>query len=568
MWAFVNKTTDHDKQILSCRLYKGNSADSSAKGGLVYLEFVNDNNKQLSIELRSVDHAFIQQCKDKIQPIASNSASDITNFTNTPSAINISIAIQTQIYWLNAVLDILEDNVDRLAKKTWLVGTSMENHSLAYFSVARRAMQAIVQPSRDVILQSRNIDSLHQLRATERRKENVMDIALLESAIASEARLRQQFDFPSPNYVWCRKSRIRSTETEFAGLEDYAEESDADINESHVDVELFSEDENTLIEDFIDLLQQKIDALIRHGHIKVDEARGYWLTDKSIAALSGTPTNNELERVTQNRSIRALNSITALRALQPNGSYSHNNPLTDINLYGYGLRNLVALLYRCCRAAKHDATILCPNTKYYDAIDALIAGIANGARGKNRQDDADNLLPDDLQVCIQGRYGALIAAFDTIFPGVNIVYNYREPLLYELKREVIRILIAHAANDLATATNYVNLWATTHADQTNTRYNAFVEQTKKEFPAMLRRALLKFVPEDDNRRAKLHDAVEREARECREKFNMTYIEMISISQEELSTEWQLAHRVTTNKRHSDPDATGNVRKKRKPRPPI
>lgn len=203
----------------------------------------------------------------------------------------------------------------------------------------------------------------------------------------------------------------------------------------------YTDEENLAVQQFYNLLLDRRDILISNGNVVRNDFGKFCVSEYLFNILRDA--NRKILHEDLNLARDTFDLLTTIRALEPGGSHSHNRDMHQTKIIGYGMRNMVALMWHAAVAARNNPELFAIGASFNDAVNALICGIANGARGKNRNEDNenDNLSYNDLQTCDMGRYNSLLLEFTGIFPQINIVYSCLDLMLLEFKREIIFILI-------------------------------------------------------------------------------------------------------------------------------
>lgn len=387
----------------------------------------------------------------------------------------------------------------------------------------------------------------------EAHADNNMRPTVFSSARKSELALRAKYNFPAPMYSF-EYNAISDDEDLIAGDTG----SDTGDEDNEYDVSHYDATENTLIRTFSKFLYRKANALITSGFLEHeyfdDPSSNIILSQKAFDILSYETIDSRREDFTT--ASYALDLSAAINALNKYGSHSHNGHMKQTRIVGYGMRNLVALLWHCClEANKHTIRGFMPGVTQNDAINALVHGIAEGARGGNRNkndnSEGDDLGYKDLRVCDQGRYNSLFAAFLGIFPEVNIIYDYSDCLLIHLKQKLLTALVKYpAVGNMETATQYITYWNNGTNEEDNQDFINFVAQMQQDFPSMLQEFINTFFdPIDDEMRTAVNLDINKHIAEI-EAANLetSYIESVSINATDLQAAWEKEMVASSSKR--------------------
>lgn len=235
--------------------------------------------------------------------------------------------------------------------------------------------------------------------------------------------------------------------------------------------------------------------------------------------------------------------IVTLKALGGDSIYYNNNYLQRTKIAGYGMRNIVALIWHSIIMANRNNNF-CKGASFNDALAALIHGIANGVRGNNRNynDESDDLDLEDKPACDVGKYNNLISSMLGILPEVQIYYNYLDLLNYELKKELYSILLQH---EFSLAAEIIGFWsAPTEPTDENIRssasfviYKSFVEQAKQILPNMLPHFLQQNFAHDPELMNKINSEIKAHDKMTQETTGISFIESITLTTSDLFTLW-------------------------------
>lgn len=193
---------------------------------------------------------------------------------------------------------------------------------------------------------------------------------------------------------------------------------------------------------------------------------------------------------------RALDIWAALQELHSRKCHMQRYNMEKTGIIGYGLHEVIALLWHSIKEAQKTDN-LNAGVDIDEALYALVHGIANAARGKNRDtpgatDNYDDLSPVSDSKCDQGCYNSLLHSMLGILTQVEIVYSYMERFSIFLQKEVCKQLISYT-NDIELARMYLNIWLG-HSKDRSSGYEHFVQSVKEEFPEMVKR----FIEDNSN----------------------------------------------------------------------
>jgi hypothetical protein len=400
------------------------------------------------------------------------------------------------------------------------------------FTPIENQLIPFILPSKEAIAHSFKMHRDRFVRRQEAQVENNMRASVFTTARNSEAKLRAAFGFPAPNYGF----EIPAEPNVTMELEDFVTEE-------------YSSVENKLIDSLNEYLMSKLEDLLEEDYVEYANDSEFGtdlkLTAVSIEVLTAKRphnfTNEEIETAKF-----ALDLIATIRALELGGSHSHNRRMHHTEIKGYGMRNIVALMWHCCQKAKKTphANFIAGVT-FDDAFAVLIRGVANGARGGNRnlKDSADNLELYDKRICDQGRYNYLIAAFLGILPQVEIVFDICGPLLKEIQEQILIQLIADpTVINYKTAILFLDTWLGKNKNPTlPLGYQAFTLRVKSpaNLGAMINGFLDKFCSHDPCLKARVKKQIDDEvALVERSLFGMSYLEQVSPTHAQLTALWQ------------------------------
>jgi hypothetical protein len=305
----------------------------------------------------------------------------------------------------------------------------------------------------------------------------------------------------------------------------------------------YATEENDLINEFtthLEGLRNKMfesgEVVINNGNFEPSAPMLNILRAATEAASHGCEKPANLDRAQY-----CMDVLVAIRAIYPEGSYASNSDMHLTKIYGYGLRNIVALLWHCIKTAASASPVRFMKGVTIDmAIEALIHGIANGARGKNRDEDSgiDNLEDEDERSCDMGRYNSLISAMQGIFAEVEIKYDYLELFMLELKKELYHLLLDITGDDYITALGLITNWSSKEPVPVH-QYTNFVKIAKEKFPAMQTKFLDTIFANDPEYKGYVSKGLNNFIRDMElQGFGISFIEQISLSTEEYTAYWR------------------------------
>jgi hypothetical protein len=220
------------------------------------------------------------------------------------------------------------------------------------------------------------------------------------------------------------------------------------------------------------------------------------------------------------------------------------------------LNALLAFLYNRCLQAKRKPSLLNKHVNYNDAICALVRGISDGARRKNRDLDGidfDNLKEEDHPACMDGLYVSLFDALNGVFPEIHLIYDWLDLFLKYLKTCIIETMInSPSVDSLPKAMLYLNMWLgkTPIPDVTNTEhaFHKICSTIKANFPIMIDGFISQYFDSDDvalvqQVRAEINNKI-KELKECA--YAEEYIETVSPDIELLVELWEDMRAETTS----------------------
>ncbi len=510
--------------------------DSSSPNpkGITQLHIYNWQDERVQLIIQSTNESFIEDLIYRIQNIDANLLLNVSFMPILNLTFDISVSITSDLQSLIAVLNILDDRIHNF---------SQINHSLSL----------ILNPSKADLISAHKNHMLETAPKFESQGENTMRASLRATTRTSEIALRAKYNFPAPMYS-CFFTAPTPTPTPplyNTGNEDDNEEEESADSDVVMDggqignVETLDDFDNTTeydnaeneaITKLISMLESKQANLIRRGFLIREYTGRIILSALSIQILTEARSNPDVADL--DLATRALNIKTCIRALAPHGSHSHNREMYRTGIVGYGMRNLTALMWHSCIQAKETKSFMI-GVSFGNAINALINGIANGARAGNRNEDLiDDLSETDMPPCDAGKYNSLITAFNGILPEINIIYNYIEYLLQELKQEIINILIDDTL-DYSLSRNYLTLWLGSNDTVKPIAYLDFVDHVKEDFPNMIARILDNTSPHDPILKEQIELDIQCEIRNVEEiNFGLKFIEIVSPTVGDLDTAWQ------------------------------
>jgi hypothetical protein len=514
-----------------------------------------------SIPAESIDHLYIQHILGekviftvtvdpfKIQAIT-NQLLEITHVYTEAYTLTIHVPITENLLAFTRAIDVLRSSIND-------------------FGPIESSLTNIIKPSKFGVLQTSKAMQNNFVTAVEKLVDNTQRACVFTSARKSELLLRERFEFEMPDYQITEVEEIAFSVDDPEAVAIAAAVADADAEAydyAEHDTSEYSDEENNLIESLLQRLNKIQDDFISRDYLEeitLQEEDGpvniIWITDKSktlinlseaekqakIAAVKlGAESDEEEIKKIYNKIHNAnfaLDICAAIRALSSGGSHSHNGNMAQTKITGYGMRNVVALMWHACLEARKESSGFMENTNFHQAFQALVHGIADGARGKNRNDgEEDNLQPKDLRVCDQGRYNSLISSLNGFLKEINITYDILELLLSQLKTEILMLLVAdESIFNLDTAHQYLNLWLGYDTSEPPVAYVEFRQIVNSEFDNMKSRFLDKFCSHSPELRA----AVAKELNDDMVKIQassmgcFSFIDQVSPTHEELDQLW-------------------------------
>jgi len=519
MWNVALKQTSESATTMLC-----DNSDPQ-QSGIILIKLVYKYEQGVEFTVNVTDQkvsSIAAQLSSIIEEVSSNEA--LFGFTLT-----FSVVLKTNLYMFNQVVAKLRNEIQD-------------------FAPIEAGLSVLIAANKITVI---NTNRLHQQAAVAQIEDDVDNnqrASVFISALKSSQLLRVRCNFPNPEYESDIDSvgQVNTQDPEAVAMAaaamaviqeeyDYAEH---DVNE-------YTEEENYWINSLIDQLNRDKERLIERGFLTIDG-----LSDLSKRLLAN-PTFSDRDEDIEKANF-ALNVIASLRALAPGGSHSHNGAMVQSKITGYGMRNVVALMWKCCMVTyEYDATkpadghSFLPGVKYLVVLAALVRGIADGARGKNRNEDqiGDNLAEEDLRACDRGRFNALIEAFNTIVKEVEIIYEITDLLLNDLKREIILKLVKHnSVKDYEKAKLYLDIWHGRKSKAGNRGYMDFERQVKQAFPGMITQFLAKTCAHAPVYQAELRRELNREIKRVEDQsLGFSFIEQVSPTEELLREQWDLVY---------------------------
>lgn len=433
-------------------------------------------------------------------------------FRSSKGISNFTIAADSQYFVISFLIDSFKDNFlfDNTLKTLEQLLPSFETiqeHIPRFLNPDKATVQQMLKPE------------LGSLRKDfERSAENNQNKFVFLSARQSEARLRERYNFGTSIYNM------------FGSILSYGNSEEA------------------LIDDLIDTLSNMQQEYLNTKFLTYnDKDDTIWLSKYSIDLLKNQ-TEKNVEDVAKAKA--ALDVKTALEAVQTNGSHSSNSGMEHTQIRGYGLYNLVALLWKCCKDANDSSNGFMKGVSFADATKALIHGIANGARGNNRNYDKgqdedeyeDDLGYFDYPCCDQGCYNFLFAAMLGIFPEVEIKFDLNETFVAYLKPEIICILLSYSPN-LEVAKDYIKTWNGVANQKKTPGFNVFESAVLLKLPNLKASFLAEYCKGYEELICYIEDDLERIFYTTHQATGLSYLEVITLSEEDLVNEWKKGHPV-------------------------
>ena len=405
------------------------------------------------------------------------------------------------------------------------------------FTAFEKQIPNFIQPTRQAIINSIQLQRTKFVIEAERIVDNNMRASVFVSARASELRLRAKYNFPCPNY----------------GVEPDA---DCDSADEDFVAETYSVRENALIADFSKALMRKQEWLIKEKYLKYntssDSGPDILLTERAKLLIRQPMSTDPKVNKERDTAKFALDVMASVRALGYGGTHSHNRRMRKTKIPGYGMRNIVALLWLCCKEAdKYTPKRYVRDITFRTAFDMLVRGIADGKRGGNRNFvTGDNLHESDKRVCDQGRYNYMLTAFLGILPEVQIVFDITDMLVQDLQRQILQKLIQdESVINYKTAIEYLDRWLGRNPSEKPEGYLNFEAQFKPraELDAMVDVFLTNFCSHDLSLKEQVKQQINEEIAKT-EKFSMglTYLEQLSPTHEQLQKLWEAKLRARTS----------------------
>jgi len=560
MWQ-INSVRFTDHASLLCNYSGESQADISA----VKLQYFFGDRVQFILSVARDKAQFILRKFSSITPSAQYSIHGPNH------QIKFIIITKTNLYLLNQVIALLRQ-------------------SISDFAAIEANIIKLISPKKALIISTARVHQQDAVARVERNFENNQRASVFITALQSTMKLRAKYNFPCPNYedeiTPLVPFDINNPEAAAIAASIRADDIDQYDYDEH-DINKYTPGENTLIASLIEKLESIKTKMLNDGYLEtksiidsvsedpddhfadsddeVDESRETKVVISELSRrLLTSPSAEDSERSIE-RARTAFNVITSLNALAPGGSHSHNGAMEQSRITGYGMRNLVALMWKCCLETdevddesdrdelSESDNLFMKGITYKDSFKALIRGIASGARGKNRNDDdnsEDDLEEIDKRACDKGRVNALVEAFNGILPDVHIVYEITQLMLNHFESEIIHLLLARSeVVDFETANNYLDIWLGNQRNKAYKQYSVFEQQAIAEFPNMLHRLLTSMGADSHALRRSLKKELDEEITRVESNgVGFKYIEQVSPKHRALKVEWDLLHpQITTNR---------------------
>ncbi len=492
----------HDRKNLVCRYYSNSTqATSSSSGGsnpdpevidITYIHFSKQTEGKISVKL-IVSSAAPIKYNAKREPISFTDSLamqiadladeiEITQEDSGDYALRFKITdIAQELTTFNSIIKILEDKMHDFPSQ-----------------IKTTRIPEFLNPPRQVIVATAATIRRKRAKSLENHADSNM-FGVIVTAMLSEQNLRRMYNFPAPNY-----SRIHNYEPP-AVLADYEEDLPAVLYED-CQPSNYSAAENQAINDLTQRLVGLAQELVNKDYLSFVEGqfalsdstiyllKNYHQSDEHIHEELWSEENEDLATVIfsddeaplsiqKDKTRLAQDVLTALRALKvsddpevtPHGSHSHNGLMSKTKIKGYGIRNVIALLWHACMlshivqpSGKNGLLNFDPSenleSRRRNFLEIMARAIANGARGGNRNLVAgfnttfyENMSAKDEPVCGQGQYNFAFDAFHNVLSGIELIYDVPDLFLNDVKQFIYR-KIYEATKDLALAKQFIKVW--------------------------------------------------------------------------------------------------------------
>lgn len=544
MWQIQTGNTPSGQLTLAC-ISVGQHLSSFDRPKIVRLEIYKNKNAVVNFKIYASDHVVSANLYTKLE-IIHNKREGISKPKKDNSGLVLRPYLKVRVKYekdrlgLNDVIELL-------------------NNGIRDFHIIKEHLPDILQITKQMTIDDQKQHQKEHSGRFERYVENTMTATTHASIRLSERELREKYNFPAPVISDADVDVDDDSSEHTLPLylnddaryqNDYNEDEEI---ENDLDDELYDDldevqnhraSECSIISNLMDQLYDLQDKYIDTNFIKLDptwdDSESMILTSRAIDLLSTTPKSPfNIDDIDSAKN--ALNVMAALRAISYAGSHYKNNGMKHTGINGYGMRNLVALIWHSCMKA--DSSNNLPNgVTLNDALLALAKGIADGARGGNRNRDSFDDLKVDAQTCDQGKYNSLFSAMLGIFPEIKIDFDYTDTLLQSLKSEIIREIVAHA-KDNSEAKELLKIWLGEQTDDTSKSYKQLCKKINVRFPQMIELFIDSQYPVDSiELRAKIKYQINKDIKDISEKsFGISYIESVSPTHQMLDEAWDKTH---------------------------